>query len=66
MKTIYLNEQHAYPIKLEQRASGDFVLTYGNQVQRGLSYRQAARDLGGCIMHAATCDGLIDIEECEQ
>lgn len=37
-----------------------FTVTYGLQVKPGLSYAEAAKELGECLLHAANCDGLID------
>jgi hypothetical protein len=50
-------------ITLEQQASGrsrDFTVTYGSQVKDHLTYAQAARELGSCLMHALSCEGQVD------
>ena len=45
------------PITLKQDARGRFTVRYWKQVKAGLSYTDAAKELGACIMHAAACDG---------
>jgi hypothetical protein len=49
-----------YGIKLEQLNSGRFRVTYGLQVKTGLTYSDAATELGAAIMHQAACNGLLD------
>ena len=43
-------------------ADESFRVTYGMQVKDGLSYADAARELGECTMHRAACDGMLDNE----
>jgi len=50
----------AYPIRLEQTGKDNFIVTYGLQVKDHLTYGQAAKELGCCIMHALACDGKLD------
>lgn len=49
--------QHA--VALWQRANGKFIVTYGLQTKDQLTYAQAAREFGECVMHACTCAGEI-------
>lgn len=64
MKTCY--ENSLYDIKLEQsesidhREAGNFRVTYGKQTLTNLTYRDAAKELGECLMHALACEGLLD------
>jgi len=52
-----------YPIKLEQSESGKvFKITYGQQIDTTRSYSEAARLLGGALMHAAACEGVLNNE----
>lgn len=50
----------AFPVRLEQTGVDKFVVTYGKQVKSGLTYAQAASELGADIMHALACDGKLD------
>lgn len=47
----------AFPIELRREARERFAVIYGKQVREGLSYSEAARELGAAIMHALNCDG---------
>ena len=47
-------------IALDQQGKDRFRVTYGQQVKAGLTYSQAATELGACIMHALACDGRLD------
>ena len=60
MKTIYENTALAFPVKLEMLHSGRFRVTYGQQIRTNLTYAEAAKELGECIMHALGCDGAFD------
>ena len=51
-----------FPIELSQNSRGKFTVTYGKQVHKGMTYGQAAKELGVCIMHALACESLIDNE----
>ena len=70
MNTCYEMKGDLYSaIKLEQSANAkkirndeSFRVSYGMQVRDGLSYRDAALELGSCIMHRAACDGDLNNE----
>ena len=47
-------------IELRQTDSDTFTVTYGCQERAGLSYVQAARELGECIVHNLVCNGNIE------
>jgi hypothetical protein len=51
-----------FPIRLEQRGREAFVVTYGQQVDKG-DYEHASRKLGQAIMHALACEGRLDNRE---
>lgn len=59
---------YGWPIKLERTKRSEdredpsdrFCLTYGKQVTCGLTYTQAAQELGAAIMHACACEGKLD------
>jgi hypothetical protein len=38
----------------------DFAIVYGLQMKTGLSYAEAAADLGASLLHAVRCDGKLD------
>ncbi len=50
----------AHLIELRQQARDRFSVRYGLQFKAGMDYATAAAELGGCIMHAAACDGLLE------
>lgn len=60
MNTCIELKDTAFPIKVEQRADKRFVVTYGLQVKRGLSYEQAAHAFGTAVFHALACDDKLD------
>lgn len=41
----------------DQNKRGLFTVTYGLQQKAGLTYGQASRELGECLMHHAACNG---------
>lgn len=59
MKTVWQCDDLAYPIKLKIAARG-YMVAYGKQVTGGLTYEQAAAEIGRSIMHALQCDGKLD------
>lgn len=70
MKTVFeyggantLNPKKPAWICLEQYANGEFRVTYGLQVVDRLTYREAAFELGTCIMHHLACESLIETKD---
>ena len=63
MTTIFKTEVAGYEIKLHQVTPRSFCVIYGEQVSTGLTYSQAAQELGECIMHALACEGKFEIRE---
>ena len=60
MKTLFTLSTLAFPIALA-KDGGRYVVAYGRQLKKGLTYDQAALELGAAIMHALACDGqLVD------
>lgn len=49
------------PIRLYQLGP-DFAVQYGQQLDHGLDYAEAAAKLGQAMMHALACEGRIDDE----
>jgi hypothetical protein len=56
----YTRPDGAYPIHLDQVGKDNFIVTYGLQVKDHLTYSQAAKELGCCIMHSLACEGELD------
>ena len=50
-------------IRLTQEGVDRFTVHYGKQVTGNLTYSDAARELGACIMHAAAGQGMLDNRE---
>lgn len=63
MTTCFECNDLAFPIKLSQRGRDNFTVTYGLQVDKNLSYGDAAAKLGQAIMHAAAFEGRLDNRE---
>ena len=55
-------ELAGFPIRLEQGVGGGkrFRVTYGQQIDSGLSYGNACKKLGEAILHALACEGKIE------
>lgn len=63
MRTCIKITDLEFPIKLEQHETMKlFCVTYGQQVSDGLTYEQAAAELGESILHALACAGRLDNE----
>ena len=52
-----------YDVTLTQHGLDSFCVTYGSQVKDNLTYAEAARELGSCIMHALACEGHVETGE---
>jgi hypothetical protein len=55
-----LRDAGGYPITLEQLRPDCFRVSYGLQVRSGLTYAQAAMELGSVVMHLLACEGRLD------
>ena len=60
MQTCFETTIAEMPITLEQAANKTFRVTYWKQIKSDLNYRDAALELGACIMHALACEGKLD------
>ena len=61
-ETIFSHtEPGQYPVELVKRNNGTFDVHYGYEHGFELSWEDAARKLGFCIMHALQCNGKTDI-----
>jgi len=54
--------QLSFGVQLHQTGKNKFTVIYGKQVESGLSYSNAATELGRSIMHALACGGKLDNE----
>lgn len=62
MTTVFETTIAGYDITLIQRGEDVFSVIYGKQRENGLSYAEAAKELGQCIMHALACEGKLENE----
>lgn len=60
--THTIDGQHSVTLWQYKHADSDFAISYGAQYKTGMTYAEAAAELGECLMHAATCAGLMDSE----
>jgi hypothetical protein len=60
MRNCFKTNLAGFEIRLDQSGPDNFRVTYGKQVDSGLSYTRAASTLGESIMHALTCEGELD------
>jgi len=61
MKTIKYNRNTDTPVILESYSDGTYRVLYGVGEDTGkVSYANASRALGECLMHSASCAGLLD------
>ena len=63
MKTKLCHQIPEYKIKLEQTGIDRFTVTYFLEVKKGLTYGDACSAYGQAIMHALSCDGIVDNRE---
>jgi len=49
-----------FGIKLYQYGPDNFTVCYGLQSKGGLTYVEATKQLGECILHALACAGRLD------
>jgi len=63
MKTVF-TFGGSNPIELKQsdNKQGRFILSYGYEVKRNLTYAQAAKALGEAMLHHLACEGQLNNE----
>ena len=49
-------------VKVDHTDDGTFTVTYGKQVESGLSRVDASHRFGGCVFRALECSGAFDCE----
>ena len=59
MKLCFQTEVAGYPVTLHQSGRDAFRVTYGLQIRDGLTYGQAANELGMCLLHGLACEGKV-------
>ena len=47
-------------VELKMKSNNSFSVIYGGQFKDGLTYADAAHELGECIMHALALEGKLD------
>lgn len=58
--TIFRTKLAGYSIELIRSSSETFTVVYGKQREINLTYDDAAKELGYCILHALQCEGKLD------
>lgn len=51
---------HQYEVTLLKSGRGQYRVTYGAHIKRGLTREEAAQEFGECVMHALACNGELD------
>lgn len=55
-----IEENHqTFGIKLYQTGRNEFTVEYGKEIERDLSYSNAALSLGKAIMRMKSCEGIL-------
>jgi hypothetical protein len=49
-----------FKIELKRKSNNNFSVIYGKQFKDGVTYADAAKELGECIMHALALEGKLD------
>jgi hypothetical protein len=60
MKQCFRLTTLEFPIYLNQKGRDNFQVVYGDEVKENLTYDHAANALGAAIMHALSCQGMLD------
>lgn len=61
-KLVWTDGEKFWPIQLRQTSIKTFSVRYGGQLDKRLTYAEAAAKLGQAIMHRAACDGKLDTQ----
>lgn len=59
-KKIYEITDIEYPIILYKTGEDKYTVQYGAQIDKDLSYTEAAENIGFAIFHALQCEGKLD------
>lgn len=49
-------------VKQEETKRALFTVSYGQQVESGLTYSEACKSLGSVILHHLGCEGVVNTE----
>lgn len=63
VRKCWTDDDDQWTIELYQRGVDHFTVIYGEQIDTGLNYAQAAAKLGEAIMHKAACNSTLDNRE---
>lgn len=47
-------------VELWKGPKGLYAVVYGLQMREGLTYEEAGKELGLCLMHSLACEGKLD------
>lgn len=61
--TIHFVQIGGIHLSLEQSGFNEFAVVYGLDRKEKLSYTEAAKEYGECLMHALGCQGVLELEE---
>ncbi len=59
-KVMFSERIAGYNVQLRKRSANNFTVVYGKQTKSSLTYADAAKELGECIMHALALEGKLD------
>lgn len=59
-KEIYAIKDIDFPLQLLQQKRNRFTVIYGLQIKKDLSYTEAAREFGYCLLHNLACAGRLE------
>lgn len=47
-------------VTITQKGKNKFTVQYGQQITKNLTYEEAAKEMGQCLMHSMVCAGWIE------
>lgn len=59
-KLVYEITDLDFPLQLWRESEDLFRVVYGKHIKDSLTYSQAAKEFGECLMHNLTCAGRLD------
>lgn len=60
MAKVLIKLPLAFDLTLYKEGRSTFSVVYGEQTKAHLSYAEAAKEFGECMMHALQCQGVLD------
>lgn len=55
MRTVVYSQNADIPVELKCYSDETFVVRYGKQASERLSYEEAGKELGLCLLHSLAC-----------